>query len=74
MNITIENLSRRQSVFAEVLWSFEDIREVDQFISSLPQSMRADGETAKHMIMAAVYDQKVNDDLSAALAVIRKLK
>lgn len=62
MNITIENLSPRQMLFADILWKLNGKDEVNAFVRSLPAEFRKDAETVLNMMVAAVFDNVTDTD------------
>ncbi len=62
MSITIENLSPRQMLFADILWGLNGREQVDAFISSLPAGFRKDAETVLNMMVAAMFDNVTDTD------------
>lgn len=57
MSITIEGLSPRQRLFADILWQLNGIDEVNAFINSLPHRERREANVIKDMMIAALFDQ-----------------
>jgi hypothetical protein len=67
MNITIQNLTPRQCLFADILWQLNGRDQVDQFINSLPKKERAEATTVLNMMVAAVFDDITNTDDAARI-------
>lgn len=74
MDITIQGLSVKQRVFADILWALNGQAEVQRFINSLPLGDRVEAEVVMNMMVAAVFDQIDDSDFSEAQSVIRNLK
>lgn len=55
--ITIENLSPRQCLFADIIWKLNGQDEVFAFIRSLPEPERSEAQVVMTMMVAAVFDE-----------------
>ena len=73
MEITIQGLNPKQRLFADILWSLNGQSDVNRFINSLPTAERREATVVMNMMVAAVFDQLVNDDLSAAQDLIKRV-
>ena len=77
IEITIDGLNARQQVLADIIWSFQDRKDINAFIRSLPTVDLQDEAKAivELMILAAVeqcYDGLGSMD--AAEQLINKVK
>lgn len=71
--IEIPGLSHLQTDIANRLWGLETLEEVNEFISTLPRSLRIEAQTVQEMIIAATLDQYTETDLAKqVLAEIAK--
>lgn len=71
--IEIPGLSQLQTDIANRLWGLETLEEVNEFISTLPRSLRIEAQTVQEMIIAATLDQYTETDLAKqVLAEIAK--
>ena len=55
--IQIKGLSERQRALADIIWTFNGLPEVNNFILSLKGPHRADAITVVEMMVAAVMDE-----------------
>lgn len=62
--IEIKGLSALQTDIANKLWGLESLEEVDEFISTLPRSLRIEARTVQEMMIAATFDQYTDTDLA----------
>ena len=62
--IEIRGLSALQTDIANKLWGLESLEEVDEFISTLPRSLRIEARTVQEMMIAATLDQYTDTDLA----------
>jgi hypothetical protein len=61
VEITIDGLTERQKVFADILWAFETEAQIDQFIASLPsKALRNEVNSVKTLIVMAVRESNVD--------------
>lgn len=65
--IEINNLTPLQQDLADKIWSLDSMSSVDEFISTLPRSLKREAEVIKHMMVATVLDQVEDVDLAAVL-------
>lgn len=64
MDIQIPNLTPLQMDIADKIWSLNSMDSVEEFISTLPRSLKREAESIKHMMIAAVMDQVQDTDLA----------
>jgi len=58
IEITITGLNARQQALADMLWAFEDGRDVDRFIRTLPTAeLRAEARSIKELMLLAAVEQ-----------------
>lgn len=72
MNITIQGLSPRQCLFADIIWKLNGQDEVYAFIGSLPAEFRAEAQTVMNMMVAAVFDEIT--DTETAQQLLNRIK
>lgn len=65
--VEITGLSDLQTDIANRLWGLETLEEVNEFISTLPRSLRIEARTVQEMIIAATLDQYTETDLAKQL-------
>lgn len=65
--IEIKNLTPLQQDLADKIWSLDSMGSVDEFISTLPRSLKREAEVIKHMMVATVLDQVEDVDLAAVI-------
>lgn len=63
--ITIEGLSPLQRDIADRIWSLDTQQEVQQFVTTLPRSLKREAWTVMNMIIAAELDSymEVTDEV-----------
>jgi len=58
IEITIPGLNARQCMIADILWAFEDGKDADRYISSLPTvPMRQEAQSIKDLMLMAAMEQ-----------------
>ena len=75
--IELYGLNEHQSELANQLWQIEEWDDVELFISTLSEKDKADAYGIVEMMRMAIVEQSdkyVSHDLSAAAAVIDKVK
>jgi hypothetical protein len=55
--IQIEGLSKKQKMFADIIWSFDTQDQVKQFIASLPEKDRKQAQTVCELMILAFIDE-----------------
>jgi len=55
--VTVEGLSKRQRVFADIIWNLNSQAQVDAFIQTLPKAQRLEAEAVVEMLILAVIDE-----------------
>jgi vacuolar-type H+-ATPase subunit I/STV1 len=55
--ITVEGLSKRQRVFADIIWGLNSQAQVDAFIQTLPKAQKLEAEAVVEMLILAVIDE-----------------
>ena len=76
IEITIEGLNARQRVLADIIWQFNDRKEINAFIRSLPTIQLQDEAKAivELMILATVEQAYAGlGDMEAANQLINKV-
>lgn len=54
--ITIQGLSPKQMLYADILWQLSGREQVNAFIRSLPKAEQAEAVTVMNMMVAAIFD------------------
>ena len=72
--ITLTNLTAEQVEMLEILWSLNDLSEVEQFQSTLSDPELDLCETLIRLIILETVDDIVCEDLSQARAVLKKFQ
>ena len=74
--LTIDGLTARQKLFAEILWECRGQDQVTNFVQSLPASFQQEARAVFSMIVAAAFDNIVSRDNECLLAqdVIKRVK
>lgn len=70
MDIHISGFTKRQRLFADILWKLESMRQVEIFIDSLRGKDRKDALLVLSMIQATALDEVTDTDL--ANSVLKK--
>lgn len=62
-DITIQGLTPRQQTLADILWSFDDQDQVDQFINALPEGeLQSEAQSIVYLILLAVQESEEDQD------------
>lgn len=73
--ITVDGLTSRQQLFADILWACDSRNQVDKFVQSLPNAeLQQEVENLIELIILASFDQVEQDDLTEAKDLINKIK
>jgi hypothetical protein len=56
-NIVIEGLSKKQRLFADIMWSLDSTDQVTTFIRSLPKKDREQAQVVCEMMILACIDE-----------------
>ncbi len=70
--ITLQGLSQKQMVFADILWGLNGREQVESFIKALPKKERAEAEVVLNMMVAAVFDRI--DDTAIANDILNQFR
>jgi hypothetical protein len=76
IDITIEGLNARQHIIADILWAYEDGKDADRFIKSLPTAeLRNEAQSIKDLMLMAAVEQLYDGiaDTPEADRVIKQL-
>jgi hypothetical protein len=76
IEITIEGLSERQRVLADMIWACDSKAEIDLFIKSLPnKALKTEAQVIIDMLLIATIDQCYdgNGSLAEANELINKV-
>ena len=72
--IELTGLSPLQQELAERLWNMETTEEIEAWIQMMPRSVALQAYVVMQMIIAAEIDRQAEDDLSAAQAIIERIR
>jgi hypothetical protein len=67
MNITLENLTPRQIIFADILWNMQRADAVSAWIKLTPEPFKHDAKVVHNLLVAAVFDQTDRTDLAESV-------
>ena len=77
IEFTIEGLSPKQMVLADIMWNLDGFDEVQTFVSSLPKAERKECHTIIELMKMAVVEQcydGINPDMPEAQSVLNQFK
>jgi hypothetical protein len=57
IEFTLEGLTQRQQVLADIMWSLEEYDQVERFIATLPDREACECQTIIEMMKMAVVEQ-----------------
>lgn len=57
MTIQIEGLTKKQKLFADLMWSMDGKDEVEAFIRSLPKKDREQAQVVCELMILALFDE-----------------
>lgn len=57
MTIQIEGLTKKQKLFADLMWSMDSKAEVETFIRSLPKRDRQQAQVVCELMILALFDE-----------------
>jgi hypothetical protein len=72
--IELIGLSPLQKELAERMWNMESMEEIVAWIQMMPRSVALQAYIVMQMIIAAEIDRQAEDDLSAANAIIDRIR
>ena len=72
--IELRGLSPLQQELAERIWNMESMEEIVAWIQTMPRSVALQAYVVMQMIIAAEIDRQAEDDLSAAQAIIERIR
>jgi len=72
--IELTGLSPLQRELAERMWNMESMDEIVTWIQMMPRSVALQAYVVMQMIIAAEIDRQAEDDLSAANAIIERIR
>ncbi len=55
--ITIEGLSKKQRLFADIMWSMDGTEQVTAFIRALPEADRKQAQVVCELMVLACFDE-----------------
>jgi hypothetical protein len=72
--IELTGLSPLQRELAERMWNMESMDEIVAWVQTMPRSVALQAYIVMQMIIAAEIDRQAEDDLSAAQAIIDRIR
>jgi hypothetical protein len=72
--IELTGLSPLQKELAERMWNMESMEDIVAWIQMMPRSVALQAYIVMQMIIAAEIDRAAEDDLSAANAIIERIR
>jgi hypothetical protein len=72
--IELTGLSPLQRELAERMWNMESMEEIVAWIQMMPRSVALQAYVVMQMIIAAWIDHEAEDDVSAAAAIIDRIR
>jgi len=72
--IELTGLSPLQQELAERMWNMESMDEIVAWIQMMPRSVALQAYVVMQMIIAAEIDRQAEDDVSAAQAIIERIR
>jgi hypothetical protein len=72
--IELTGLSPLQRELAERMWNMESMDEIVAWVQTMPRSVALQAYVVMQMIIAAEIDRQAEDDLSAAQAIIERIR
>jgi hypothetical protein len=72
--IELHGLSPLQRELAERMWNMESMDEIVAWVQMMPRSVALQAYIVMQMIIAAEIDRQAEDDLSAANAIIDRIR
>jgi hypothetical protein len=72
--IELRGLSPLQQELAERMWNMESMDEIVAWVHTMPRSVALQAYVVMQMIIAAEIDRQAEDDLSAAQAIIERIR
>lgn len=72
MNISLDNLTKRQVTIAERLWRCQTEADVAKYISMLPSKEQAIAKALQIMMIQAAMEAELEDAKGIALAAIER--
>jgi hypothetical protein len=70
----LRGLSPLQCELAERIWNMESMEEIEAWIHMMPRSVAAQALIVLQMMLAAEIDRQAEQDLSAANAIIDRIR
>jgi hypothetical protein len=72
--IELRGLSPLQQELAERMWAMESMDEIVAWVQMMPRSVALQAYIVMQMIIAAEIDRQAEDDVSAAQAIIERIR
>ena len=72
--IELTGLSPLQRELAERMWNMESMEDIVAWVQTMPRSVALQAYVVMQMIIAAEIDRQAEDDVSAAQAIIERIR
>ena len=72
--IELRGLSPLQQELAERMWNMESMEDIVAWVQTMPRSVALQAYIVMQMIIAAEIDRQAEDDVSAAQAIIERIR
>jgi hypothetical protein len=72
--IELNGLSPLQKELAERMWNMESMEDIVAWVQMMPRSVALQAYVVMQMIIAAEIDRQAEDDVSAAQAIIERIR
>jgi hypothetical protein len=72
--IELTGLSPLQKELAERMWAMDNMEDIVAWVQMMPRSVALQAYIVMQMIIAAEIDRQAEDDLSAANAIIDRIR
>jgi len=72
--IELNGLSPLQRELAERMWNMESMEDIVAWVQTMPRSVALQAYVVMQMIIAAEIDRQAEDDVSAAQAIIERIR
>lgn len=73
--ITIRNVNKKQQKMLDIMWSFQDVDELEAWKKTLKPKSRRQAETLEQLIILATLDEMIDeeDDFEEANEIIDRI-
>ena len=73
--ITIQNVNKKQQKMLDIMWSFQDVDELEAWKKTVKPKSRRQAETLEQLIILATLDEMIDeeDDFEEANEIIDRI-